>query len=228
MGSGDETTWMEAALLMVALLGAGFLVSWLATDVWPCSRRTYIAVLGLVTVVATALVAGMTGTSLYDMAVHRWVFGLVAGIATGIVLGVAMRKHEPATARLEGPALRAAAMWEGLIYGLAEGVLLSGLPVLVMREAAADAGWTGLGAWLPALMASAVMIVVHHFGYWAYRGPQVGLVIVACGLLSISYVVTGSLVAPALGHVVLHLFGVTAGVVLPPHPRRGVAAAVGA
>jgi hypothetical protein len=60
--------------------------------------------------------------------------------------------------------------WEGLVYGVAEGVLLSALPALIVWNAADTAGWTDwwvgqVAAGVVALAASLLVIAVHHFGY---------------------------------------------------------------
>lgn len=221
--SNGKTTWAEAIVVLVGLLGAGFLVSWVGTEVLHVSRRAYVIALAVLTVVATGVVAGVTGTSLGEMIGHRWGLGVVGAGVTGLLLGAGMRKKEPATQHLDARELRVAAVWEGVVYGLAEGVLLSALPVFILWQAAATAGWTDAGAWAVGLVASVAMITFHHFGYWDYRGRRVGVVIVGCGVLTLAYLATGSLIAPALGHVVMHVAGITGGVQLPPHARAGVA-----
>jgi hypothetical protein len=60
----------------------------------------------------------------------------VAGLGTG----AALRKKEPGTEHIDAAELRVAAVWEGIIYGIAEGVLLSVLPVFIVWQAAAHAG----------------------------------------------------------------------------------------
>lgn len=223
--TSGETTWTEAIVIMVGLLGAGFLVSWIGTEVLHISRHAYVAALAGVTVVATVVVAEAGGASLDEFLGHHWALGLAGALATGLGTGAALRKKEPGTEHLDAEELRVAAAWEGVIYGIAEGVLLSVLPVFIVWQAAADAGWNDLAAWAAGLVASVVMIAVHHFGYWDFRGPKVGLAIVGCGVLTLGYLATGSLLAAAFGHVLLHIVGITAGVQLPPHARIGAAGA---
>ena len=53
--------------------------------------------------------------------------------------------------------------------------------------------------------ASAAVIWVHHLGYREFRGNRgIVLPIVACGLLSLAYLLTRSPIAPAGGHFLLH------------------------
>lgn len=221
--TSGETTWTEAMLVMVGLLGAGFLVSWIGTEVLHMSRHGYVAALAVVTAAAAVVVAEVAGASPAEFIGHHWALGLAAALLTGLGTGAAMRRKEPGTEHLDADELRVAAVWEGVVYGIAEGVLLSVLPVFVVWQAAADAGWNDAAAWAAGFVASVVMIAVHHFGYWDFRGPKVGLAIVGCGVLTLGYLATGSLLAAALGHVLLHVVGITSGIQLPPHARIGPA-----
>lgn len=216
------TSWSDAGLLLAGLLVAGFLVSWVLADVLHCARHLYIAALAAVTLAAWVVVARVTGASLSDMLGHRWGAGLAGALLTGLVTGGTMRRVAPATHHpLSRQELPRAAAWEGIVYGIAEGVLLSVLPVFVGWQAAADAGWADPSTWAVALAFSVAMIVVHHMGYWDYRNREVLLVVVGCGVLSLGYLATGSLLAPAIGHVIMHVTGITGGVELPPHARPG-------
>jgi hypothetical protein len=219
-----DMAWVEAAVILALLVGAGFVASWLATDVLRMSRALYVGVLATVTIGATAATAWGADVSVWRLASHHWQAGVLGGMVTGLVVGAAIRKL-PAKLRRTGRDLRTAEAWEGIVYGITEGVLLSGLPVFVAWTVATDRGSSAPASWAIALAASATMIAVHHFGYWDFRGRQVLPAIAACLLLSAAYLVTGSLVAPALGHVIMHLAGITKGVELPPHARESVAAA---
>ena len=214
----ENLTWNAAASLLAVLLVAGFLVSWVATDLLRIGRRNYVAVLALVTGAAVILTVWATGASLSSMVTHHWRAGIVGAVATSVLLAAAMWKL-PATLHRSGRELLDADVWEGLVYGVSEGVLLSGLPVFIAWQAAADAGWSISARWAAGLLASAVMTAIHHFGYWDFRGRKVVPAVIACGALSVAYVATGSMVAPILGHVIMHVVGVTKGVELPPHVR---------
>jgi hypothetical protein len=216
LNASGTTTWTEAGVLLALLVVAGFLVSWIATDLGHMARRPYIALLALVAGGMTAAIALSGDVSVTDAVTHNWQRGLVGGVGTGLVLGFGMRKM-PATLRRSGRALHTAEAWEGVVYGIAEGLLLSGLPVWIAWQAAVDSGWVDVAGWGAALSASAVMIAIHHFGYWDFRGPQVVPALAACLLLSAAYLMTGSVLAPVVGHVVLHLAAIVKGVALPPH-----------
>jgi hypothetical protein len=124
--------------------------------------------------------------------------------------------------------------WDGLLYGAAEGLLLSVLPVLVTWQMLSSngwgSGWRSVAAALFAIVASIVVIVVHHLGYPDFRGAKMGQAILGCGILSLAYLLTASVIAPIVAHAVLHLVIVHKGMELPPHEEtqgtldvRGVA-----
>jgi hypothetical protein len=214
----ENMSWSKSGFLLAVLLVAGFLVSWVATDLLRIGRRNYVAVLALLTAAAVTLTVWATGASLSSLVTRHWQAGIVGGIATSVVLAAAMWKL-PATLHRSGRDLLDADAWEGLVYGVSEGVLLSGLPVFIAWQAAADAGWSITARWAAGLLASAVMTGIHHFGYWDFRGRKVVPAVIACGALSVAYLATGSMVAPILGHVIMHVVGITKGVELPPHVR---------
>jgi hypothetical protein len=209
-------TWTRGALVLALLFAGGFAVSWVATDLLDMARRRYIAVLFAATALLTGATVWLAQVPVADLLGRHLLAGVIGGMVTGAVLGFGIRKT-PATLPRHGHELHEAEAWEGVVYGISEGALLSALPAFVAWQAADDAGWSTAATWAVALGASAVMIAVHHFGYWDYRSLLVLEVIAACSVLTIGYLATGSFVAPVLGHVIMHIAGVTKGVELPPH-----------
>jgi len=217
----DHMTWTEAGMILFLLLAGGFAVSWLTTDVLRVARQRYITVLAAVTALLAVAVVWLARIPTGDLLGHRWAWGLLGGVVSGAFVGYGIRRM-PARLRRGGHELHEAEAWEGVVYGISEGLLLSGLPTFVAWQAADDAGWSTAAAWGAAVAASAVMIGIHHFGYWDYRTPLVFEAIAGCLVLTIGYLATGSIVAPVLGHVIMHVAGITKGVELPPHPRLAV------
>lgn len=212
--------WGRALLVLGILSGGGFLVSWLTTDLLAIARRTYIAVLAVTTVALTALTVWLIHVPTGDFITHNWMWGLVGAAGSGVLVGFGIRKV-PATLPRRGHELHEAEAWEGAVYGMSEGTILSVLPAVTAWQAAADAGWTTPVRWTTALLASAAVIAVHHFGYWDYRSPLVLEAIGGCLILTVAYLATGSIIAPIGGHIIMHISGITKGVELPPHPRVG-------
>jgi hypothetical protein len=77
-----------------------------------------------------------------------------------------------------------------------------------------------IASWTLPIVASVVVILVYHLGYWEYRDRMLVPISVGCGLLSLGYLVTGSPIAPTLGHFLGHASGLLHGVELPPHVSR--------
>jgi hypothetical protein len=151
-----------------------------------------------------------------DFVTHHWALGLLGAAVTGAIVGVGIRKT-PTTLIRTGRALHEAETWEGVVYGLSEGLLISVLPAFVAWQATGDAGWSTAATWAAALLAGAAMIAIHHLGYWDHRGPLVLAVIAGCLLLTAGHLVTGTILGPVVGHVVMHIAGVMKGVEPPPH-----------
>jgi hypothetical protein len=123
---GDHTRRHRDAGWLLALLGSGFLVSWLATDVGHTPRSRYILVLAVVT-------AALTGGYLAPRTPPGWT--------------------------TTGPGV--------------------------------------VAAWIVALVVSVAMIVV-HLGYRNYRNRRMLSAVAGCGLLTVSFLATGSVLAPVI------------------------------
>jgi hypothetical protein len=193
------TFWSQLIWLFALVLGA-FLVSWIFTDLLRLTQTAYIGVLAVVTGV---FLSGYLSWSNMDWGAfmsHQWVWGLVGAVVAGPVLIMllaqgAKRSHSRVlapTPRPEGLRLVGALLWEGVVYGIAEGLLLSVLPVLVTWQTVSTLGWTQnwigvVSAGVFAIVSSLLVIVVHHLGYREFRGPQLAGAMMTCGLLSLAY-----------------------------------------
>ena len=215
--AGDLSV-LSAVILIGIVTALGFAVSWITTDLLDVKRTPYIAVLTGATVVATALVVWIGDFPLGPLFTENWEMGVIAGIVAGVIGGVGIRKF-PATLRRSGRQLMQAEAWEGVVYGIAEGLLLSALPVAVISAAGEDAGWATATTWFAALAASAVVIAIHHFGYWDFRNRHVLEALGGCLMLSLACLISGSVLAAVVGHIVLHAAGIVKGIELPPRPH---------
>jgi hypothetical protein len=214
-------------LWLVALGVVSFAVSWVAANRLRMSRTPYIAVLTVVTVALSIGYVAWVGVDMWDVLTAQWGWGLIVAPLCGAFLIVGMTRL-PSVRRLSGRPLGIGLLWEGVVYGIAEGVLLSALPVFMTWQMIYSLGWAGLAGaivrWTLPILASIVVIVVHHLGYWEYRNRLLGPIALGCGLLSLGYLVTASPIAPTLGHVLGHTSGLLHGAELPPHPHPPVAA----
>jgi hypothetical protein len=225
--------WMTMSAVGVVALVA-FLVSWLLTDLLHSPRAVYLAAMMVVSGTLTYGYLAWSGTDAAAFITNNWGWGLVGALVSGgltarAIKAGANRRGLGVPAGRRGARLAGALVWEGLLYGAAEGLLLSALPVLAAWQSFHLLGWTATtagaaGSGALAIGASAAVIWIHHLGYREFRSSrEILLPIVACGLLSLAYLLTGSPIAPTGGHVLLHAGAQLRGVPLPPY-SKGLAA----
>jgi MFS family permease len=219
-------SWLGALGWLAAIIATSFLVAWALTTLLGVRRTPYIAALALLTGSLTVGYLAWSDTSLTGFATNRWGWGLVGAAVTGAILA-RLSRHQPHGPRPKGRRLAASLAWEGVVYGTAEGLLLSVLPVLATWQAFAAHGWTsGLGralvAGIVAMAASLAVIVIHHLGYRGFHTrAALPPVMVGCGLLSLAYLLTASPLAAVGGHILLHTALTLRGTELPPYATGG-------
>lgn len=155
---------------------------------------------------------------------RRWRAGLIVGALAGALLARTVLL-QPASPRPEGAALAWALLWDGGLYGITDALLLSVLPVLAvygsrpageLRSPAARWRWG-----LTALLASLFIAAAYHLGFTEFRGPALVAPLIGNAVVTLSYLASGSPVAPLLSHSVMHaaavLHGMATTAQLPPH-----------
>jgi hypothetical protein len=155
---------------------------------------------------------------------RRWLPGLIVGGLIGVVL-VRNVLQQPVSPAPVGAALATDALWLGLVYGIADAVLLTLIPVLSLYGSAPpDAMRTASGRLARgavALIGSLAVTAAYHAGFAEFRGPALLAPLIGNGLVTVAYLVSGSAVAPLTAHVMMHLAAVAHGlntaVQLPPH-----------
>ena len=219
--------WQEAVAAFGIISVAAFLVTWVFTDLLKIRRAPYIPILLLVSLGLGAGYLAWSGTSTSELISSNVAWGLAAGLIATVITIPLIRKlpeHPHAT----GTRLAGLMVWEGVLYGIAEGVLLAVLPVLAIWQACVDLGWTdgtwaSFGSGVLAILGSLFVILVHHLGYSEFRlkAGRVGLfgALVVCGLEATAFLVTGNVLAPIVAHIVLHGLLLLRGDELPPAIR---------
>jgi hypothetical protein len=219
-------SWLGAFGWLTVIGAASFLVAWALTSRLGVRRTPYILALALLTGSLAWGYLAWSDTSLTSFATNRWGWGLVGAVMAGAILA-RLSRHQPRGPRSQGRRLVAALAWEGVVYGLTEGLLLSVLPVLVTWQAFAAHGWTSgtgrsLVAGIAAMGASLAVIVIHHLGYRGFHSrAALAPVMVGCGLLSLAYLLTASPLAAVGGHILLHTALNLRGTELPPYATGG-------
>jgi hypothetical protein len=220
--------WQEAATMLTIIVVTAFLVTWIVTDVLHVSRTPYVAILSAVVAGLSALYLGWSGASLADLLTKHWAWAVVAGLAAAGVVGLMLRRV-PSPPRAERRISGGQFVWEGVVYGTAEALLLATLPVLAAWGIVDDLGWTDgtvgtAAAGAVAILASLVVITVHHLGYREFRGRAsrriLAMTIASCGLQALAFLVTGNVLAPIVAHIILHWQLIIRGLEMPPsrHP----------
>ena len=223
--------WQDATAAFVIIAVVAFLVTWVVTDLGHVSRTPYVAILTVTTFGLAAGYLAWSGTSVADLAAAGWGWGILAGVITAALV-VPLVRRLPAGPRPQGPELVGRLLWEGVVYGTAEAILLATLPVLAVWQATEALGWTE-GAWAKAgsgalaLMGALFVITVHHLGYREFRTraarKMLGGALVGCGLQALAFLLTGNVLAPVIAHVLLHTQLTLRGNEMPPVADAGLA-----
>ena len=154
----------------------------------------------------------------------RWAVGLglvFAGLSALIALGA-----EDSTARPDGIEFVGALVWRGLLYGAADGLLLSAFPILVVFAALRHTrlrrrrrGVIAVGAL--AMVASLAITATYHLGYSDFRSSKVRKPVTGDLIWSVPTLATLNPVGAPIAHAGLHVTAVThsydTDLFLPPH-----------
>jgi hypothetical protein len=220
LGISAHWAWLAGGLVVA------FAIPFLLADRLELGRDLYyglyaIAVLGLF-----VLWARSTGYDLVAAVRRRWILAVGLGAAFAGLLAVMVVRTEDATARPDGAELVGAVLWRGVVYGLADGLLLSAFPILVVFAALGGSrlndrlgGKVAIGA--AALLASLAMTAVYHLGYSDFRSGKVQKPIAGDVAWSIPTLVTLNPVGAPIAHAGLHVSAVLhsyeTDTFLPPH-----------
>ena len=102
----------------------GFLVPFVFADLLSLQRDVYYGVYSAFVFGFFALWARSTNQSLQTMIARRWVLAIVLGLLFAAVMSFIVLRQD-ATSRPSGVTLASAVMWRGVVYGAADGLLLS-------------------------------------------------------------------------------------------------------
>ena len=195
-------------------------------DVLELPRDLYNAVY----VVAVAGYFGLwvraTGQAFAEMIRRRWVLALALGLAVAGLLVLVVLRTEDATTRPEGLELIGAVAWRGILYGLADGLLLSAFPILAVFAAFADTGLRQrimgtIAIGLVALVASLAMTAVYHAGYSDFRSEKLRKPVAGDVVWSVPTLATLNPIGAPIAHAGLHtaavLHSYETDTYLPPH-----------
>ena len=216
----------QHVMWLAAGLGFGFLVSFVFADVLELPRDLFYGIYAVSVLTFFVAWAKSTGQSFGGMLRRRWVLALALGLVFAGVMAFIVLRTEDATARPEGIELAAAVLWRGVVYGLADGLLLSAFPILVVFAAFAGTTlrerWAGkVAIGLAAVVASVAMTATYHLGYSDFRSEKVVRAVGGDLIWSVPTLLTLNPIGAPIAHAGLHVSAVLhsyeTDLFLPPH-----------
>lgn len=211
-------TWTLAAA------AGGILTSTIFSSLLHWPRTAFVGAHAAIVTLLVATYVRVERVNLVRQAQRRWQAGLIVGAFVGalIVRTVLAQPESPAP---QGVALAGALAWFGAVYGTADALLLSVIPVLTvygslstetLQLPRARLRWGAV-----ALLACALVAAAYHWGFTEYRGPQVLQPVIGNMAITLAYLLSGNPLAPIVAHVIMHAAAVFHGmettVQLPPH-----------
>lgn len=224
-GRANETPWYGELAWVGAAAVVGFATTAILAGWLELSRGWLVGGHVAVVSVLTTAYVHWSGIALASLARTHWRWGAVAGVVGGVALVLAVQR-ETGAPRPEGARLAWDLFWLGLVYGIADALLLNVLPVVATFRAAARLGWTGdwprrIGVAALAIAASMVVTAAYHLGYPEFQGADVRDPLIGNTIASLSYVVANNPLGAIVSHIAMHVAAVLEGAEgttqLPPH-----------
>ncbi len=214
----------------LAWLGGGmmlaFLVPYLLADRIGLQRDVYY---GVYAAAVTALFVGWsrdTGQSVREMCARRWKLAVLLGLVAAGAMAFIATRQDVSGPHPGGMTLIGSVAWRGVVYGAADGLLLSAFPILLVFAAMKNSklrkragGLIAVGA--VAMIASIGMTAVYHAGYSDFRSSKLSKPITGDLVWSIPTLATLNPIGAPIAHVGLHVSAVfhnyNSNLFLPPH-----------
>jgi hypothetical protein len=218
--AGHHLTWLLGGMAVA------FLVPFIFADWLGLQRDAYLVVY---VAAVLALFLGWTRDtrqSPREMLARRWRLAVGLGLAAGAAGAAIAIGAESGSPHPGGVEFAGALLWRGVVYGAADGLLLSAFPILVVFAALSDSrlrrrlgGLIAVGA--IAMVASLAMTAVYHAGYSDFRSSKLGKPIAGDVIWSVPTLATLNPVGAPIAHVGVHVAAVVhsydTDLFLPPH-----------
>jgi hypothetical protein len=202
--------------------GVGLAISAVFSSLLRLPRGPFVLVHAVATVALAALFLGRFKSQLARPGRR----GPAAAVVVGLLLGAILVQgvvSGPGGASQTATRLVAALGWYGLVYGMADALLLTIIPVLAVGVRSGPGGtigerlrWDGV-----ALGASLFVTALYHAGFAEYRGAALVQPLIGNTVVTVGYLLTRHPTTPLLAHVLMHgaavVHGMEATTQLPPH-----------
>ena len=214
------------AAWLVGGMAVAFLVPYVLADRVGLARDLYY---GLYAAAVIALFVGWahdTGQPIRAMLARRWRLAVLLGVAFAGISAFIATRAEDAGAHPGGIEFAGALLWRGLVYGAADGLLLSAFPILLVFAALRGSrlrrragGLLAVGT--IAMVASLSMTAVYHAGYSDFRSSKLRKPVTGDLVWSVPTLATLNPIGAPIAHVGLHIGAVVhdydTQLFLPPH-----------
>ena len=211
---------------LAAIIAASFALPFVLADSLDMQRDVYYGVYMAAVVGLFVAWAQDTGESLREMVARRWRWAVGLGIVFAAFSVFIALGAEDATSHPGGLEFVAAIVWRGVLYGAADGLLLSAFPILIVFAALRNSklrqrrgGLLAVGAL--ALAASLVVTATYHLGYSDFRSSKLRKPIAGDLVWSVPTLATLNPVGAPIAHAGLHVTAVAhsydTDLFLPPH-----------
>jgi len=211
---------------LVGGAAGSFLVPFIVADRLGLQRDVYYAVYVAAVVGLFVTWARDTRQPLREMLARRWRLAVGLGVVFAAISVFIATQAEGGTDHPGGIEFIAAIGWRGVVYGAADGLLLSAFPILLVFAALHDSrlrrragGLVAVGA--VAMVASLAMTAVYHAGYSDFRSEKLRKPVTGDLVWSVPTLATLNPVGAPIAHVGLHVGAVVhnydTDLFLPPH-----------
>jgi xanthine/uracil permease len=160
------------------------------------------------------------------MFARHWPLAVVLGAVFAAISAFIAARAEAGTTHPGGLEFIAALIWRGIVYGAADGLLLSAFPILLVFAALRDSRLrhrTGgvIAVGVVAIVASLAMTAVYHAGYSDFRSDTLRKPMTGDLVWSVPTLATLNPIGAPIAHVGLHVGAVVhsydTDLFLPPH-----------
>jgi hypothetical protein len=211
---------------LVGGAAGSFLVPFIVADRLGLQRDVHYAVYVAAVVGLFVTWARDTRQPLREMLARRWRLAVGLGVVFAAISVFIATQAEGGTDHPGRIEFIAAFGWRGVVYGAADGLLLSAFPILLVFAALRDSrlrrragGLVAVGA--VAMVASLAMTAVYHAGYSDFRSEKLRKPVTGDLVWSVPTLATLNPVGAPIAHVGLHVGAVVhdydTDLFLPPH-----------
>jgi hypothetical protein len=221
-----EVTPLRHFAWLAGGMATAFLVPYLLADRVGLQRDVYYGVYAASVVGLFVGWSHDTGQSVREMCARHWKLAVVLGLAAAGAMAFFVTRQDVSGPHPGGLTLIGSVAWRGVVYGAADGLLLSAFPILLVFAALRNTklrkragGLIAVG--VVAIVASLAMTAVYHAGYGDFRSSKITKPLTGDLVWSIPTLATLNPIGAPIAHIGLHVSALfhnyNSNLFLPPH-----------